>query len=49
MRNFEELCMEKYLREKKSVLLATQEEQIRVIKDRYNYVECFFIFFECVN
>ena len=42
MKIFEERCVDEYLREKNALLRATQEEQIRVINDRYNQPElCF--------
>ncbi|CAH3032489.1 unnamed protein product, partial [Porites lobata] len=40
MKIFEERCVDEYLREKNALLRATQEEQIRVINDRYAFILC---------
>ena len=50
MKIFEERCVDEYLREKNALLRATQEEQIRVLNDRYNQPElCFYLHFLSVR
>ena len=50
MKIFEERCVDEYLREKNALLRATQEEQIRVINDRYIWSEfCFYLHFLSVR